>query len=270
MAAFLMEGGLENEIKEQKAKVEEEKKQERIEAGVEATEEDEEIVYEKKRAEQVKGDMNMEGEMLIQKTELKTKNKGDLLSNVMSGVGNIAVFGGDMVLNQLKFLKHKPWFAIKKGVLYQYEKKAARNCKDSFKIAEIQAIAMVNKKPPADDDLTATIIPGENKNQAQFQMIYQKFYCIFTVNDTETAEKWVNSIKMVQEELKMEGTEYNSSDEEKSGNPQQAQSARYEKMQIYQKVTGKSAFKDYEVLMEAFEKKEMLLLFIRGQMYMED
>ena len=46
MAAFLMEGGLENEIKEQKAKVEEEKKQERIEAGVEATEEDEEIVYE--------------------------------------------------------------------------------------------------------------------------------------------------------------------------------------------------------------------------------
>jgi hypothetical protein len=36
----------------------------------------------------------------------------------MSGVGNIAMFGGDLVLNQLKFLKNKPWFAIKKGVLY--------------------------------------------------------------------------------------------------------------------------------------------------------
>ena len=70
MAAFLMEGGLEDEIKEQKAKVEEEKKQERLDAGVEITEEDEEVIYERKRAEQVKGDMNLEGEMLIQKTQL--------------------------------------------------------------------------------------------------------------------------------------------------------------------------------------------------------
>ena len=35
-------------------------------------------------------------------------------------------------------------------------------------------------------------------------------------------------------------------------------------------MTGKSTFKDYVVLMEAYEKKEMLKLFIRGMMYLED
>ena len=46
--------------------------------------------------------------------------------------------------------------------------------------------------------------------------------------------------------------------------------ARYAKLAVYQKVTGKSTFKDYVVLMEAFEKKEMLKLFIRGMMHLED
>ena len=46
------------------------------------------------------------------------------------------------------------------------------------------------------------------------------------------------------------------------GNPNnEAQQNRYAKLQVYQKVTGKSTFKDYEVLTEAFEKKEMLKVF---------
>jgi hypothetical protein len=35
-------------------------------------------------------------------------------------------------------------------------------------------------------------------------------------------------------------------------------------------VTGKSTFKDYEVLTEAFEKKEMLKVFIKGMMFLEE
>jgi hypothetical protein len=56
--------------------------------------------------------------------------------------------------------------------------------------------------------------------------------------------------------------------EDNEENPQQAN--RYEKLQIYHKVTGKSSFKDYHVLMEAYGKKEMLKLFIKGMMYIED
>lgn len=106
-----MEGGLEDEIKEQKAREEEKRVNESEQI-------DESVIEERKRQEQIKGDPDFEGEMVIQKTQLKNSNKGDLLGNVMSGVGNIAMFGGDLVLNQLKFLKNKPWFAIKKGVLY--------------------------------------------------------------------------------------------------------------------------------------------------------
>lgn len=35
-------------------------------------------------------------------------------------------------------------------------------------------------------------------------------------------------------------------------------------------MTGKSTFKDYEVLTEAFEKKEMLKVFIKGMMFLEE
>ena len=50
----------------------------------------------------------------------------------------------------------------------------------------------------------------------------------------------------------------------------EAQQNRYAKLQVYQKVTGKSTFKDYEVLTEAFEKKEMLKVFIKGMMFLEE
>ena len=60
---------------------------------------DESVIEERKRQEQIKGDPDLEGEMVIQKTQLKNSNKGDLLGNIASGVGNIAMFGGDLVLN---------------------------------------------------------------------------------------------------------------------------------------------------------------------------
>lgn len=106
-------------------------------------------------------------------------------------------------------------------------------------------------------------------------MIYKDFYCVFTVESQDLAEKWVNSIKLVQDEIKAEGALDTAVDEDNDTSllrksKSTVLAARYAKLAVYQKVTGKSTFKDYVVLMEAFEKKEMLKLFIRGMMYLED
>ena len=109
-------------------------------------------------------------------------------------------------MGQLKFLKNKPWFAIKKGVLYQYEKKTSRDCMDKFNISLISAIAMIVAKPKDENDIDFAGLAGAGVDkllgsdkgpQAQFQMIYQDFYCIFTVEEKWLAEKWVNSIKLI-------------------------------------------------------------------------
>lgn len=81
----------------------------------------------------------------------------------MSGVGNIAMFGGDLVLNQLKFLKNKPWFAIKKGVLYQYEKKSSRDCMDKFNIVNISAIAIIKTKSKDEAEINLKETLGVDK-----------------------------------------------------------------------------------------------------------
>jgi len=78
----------------------------------------------------------------------------------MSGVGNIAMFGGDLVMNQLKFLKNKPYCAIKKTILYQYEKKGGREATDKFNIAQISAIALIKKK---DDEINLQETLGVDK-----------------------------------------------------------------------------------------------------------
>lgn len=78
----------------------------------------------------------------------------------MSGVGNIAMFGGDLVMNQLKFLKNKPYCAIKKTILYQYENKGGREATDKFNIAQISAIALIKKK---DDEINLQETLGVDK-----------------------------------------------------------------------------------------------------------
>ena len=94
---------------------------------------------------------------------------------MMSGIGNIGKFGGDLILNKL----NKPWFAIKKGVLYQYKKKTARDCDDKFLIHQISAVAMIKAKFPSDDDVLDNIGVLGNKQQAQFQMIYQNVIFVY-------------------------------------------------------------------------------------------
>ena len=66
MAAFLMEGGLEDEIKEMKGKEENKQKEEtKDERDIE------EEMIQAAEEEKVRGDENFEGEMVIQKTILK-------------------------------------------------------------------------------------------------------------------------------------------------------------------------------------------------------
>jgi len=44
---------------------------------------------------------------------------------------------------------------------------------------------------------------------------------------------------------------------------------RYEQLHVFEKITGKSAFKDYDVLMEAYEKKVMIDIYIQSISYLE-
>jgi hypothetical protein len=82
---------------------------------------------------------------------------------------------------------------------------------DKFNILNISTIAVIKSKSKdeAEINLQATLgvdkLFGNGGQQAQFQMIYKDFYCVFTVETQELAEKWVNSIKLVQDELKAEG-----------------------------------------------------------------
>lgn len=44
--------------------------------------------------------------------------------------------------------------------------------------------------------------------------------------------------------------------------------SRYRKLKVYERITGKSVFLDYDVLMERFEIKQMQLIWIKSHIHM--
>ena len=69
-------------------------------------------------------------------------------------------------------------------------------------------------------------------------MIYKKFYVIFTIESEELSEKWLKSLQFVKD--KSDEYVYN----------QQMNINRYAKIEkAYSRITGKSVFKDYDVLL---------------------
>ena len=78
-------------------------------------------------------------------------------------------------------------------------------------------------------------------------------------------QKWVNSIKHVQENY----DEYEQDTEDKYNN-QKGNNTRYANLKVFEKITGKSCFKDYEVLIEAYEQKIMLDIYIKSQIHLEE
>ena len=113
----------------------------------------------------------MEGMMHIKKTKLDKKSKG------FAGLPSLVI---DLNLNLGLREKKGSFFAIKNGILYQFERKTSREMIDRFKIGQISALDM----------------KIEN-NQNTIRMIYKKFYVLLTVENQTLCQKWLNSLKYV-------------------------------------------------------------------------
>lgn len=87
-------------------------------------------------------------------------------------------------------------------------------------------------------------------------MIYKKFYVILTFDDLNEAQKWLLSLQYVRDNY--EQYVYN----------QAVNKSRYRKLKVFERVTGKSIFVDYDVLLERYEIKEMQIIWIKSHIFM--
>ena len=143
-------------------------------------------------------------------------------------------FSTSMIANQ------KRYFSIRAGILYQYERKTSREMMDRFKISMIKAL---DKK--CDND------------QWTLRMIYKKFYVIFRIESEQLADKWLKSLQQVKD--RSDEYVYNA----------QTNLKRYAQMEkAFNRITGKSVFKDYTVLLERFEIRTMQQIWMKSHIYM--
>jgi hypothetical protein len=78
-------------------------------------------------------------------------------------------------------------------------------------------------------------------------------YVNIECSDKWQAQKWINSIKFVKDHPE----DYTPA-EQLPQNANNNKDEKYVNLQVYNKITGKSCFKDYDVLCEEFEQKIML------------
>ena len=140
----------------------------------------------------------------------------------------------------VKALKVQRYFSIRHGVLYQYERKTARVMMDRFKINNISAMSLKT----------------DENNQATIRLIYKKYYVILTPENDTLAQKWFNSLQYVKD----------NSDQYVYNAAQIAN--RYQKLKVYERITGKSVFTDYDVLLERYEIDKMQEIWVRSHIYM--
>jgi len=230
MDAFLEEDGYNEFVKEEESKKKEDEKKKQAKANGEklAFAVMTKTMEEFRQKEEEKEDESMWGNINMQKTKIENRNGSDLMTGIVTGVGDLTSQVTDVFTN--KVLKRQSFFAIKKGVLYMYENQKARIATESFKI----------------DKITAISIEKELESK-KFRMIYENFFFSMECESHAKCRKWVTSIKYVQENYE----EYEENDDD---NPMtQKKANRYSKLKVFQKVTGKSCFKDYDVLMESYE-----------------
>mmetsp|Transcript_22319 Transcript_22319/g.15913 ORF Transcript_22319/g.15913 Transcript_22319/m.15913 type:complete len:125 (+) Transcript_22319:711-1085(+) len=122
MNAFLNEGGFDEEQKKNKDDKEQDS---------------DEIEDSEEEKHDVTPDENMCGSLVMEKTKLNGDG-GGAFGGLISGVGDIARFG----TSNLTMLKSKPFFAIKQGILYQYEKEKSREANSKFEIRSFSAISV--------------------------------------------------------------------------------------------------------------------------------
>ena len=91
--------------------------------------------------------------------------------------------------------------------------------------------------------VTALDLKTDESGAIQIRMIYKKFYVILTLDSMVIAEKWLNSLKYVKENF--EQYQYSMA----------VNLNRYRKLKVFERITGKSVFLDYDVLLERYEIK---------------
>lgn len=95
-------------------------------------------------------------------------------------------------------------------------------------------------------------------------MTYRSWFIKLECADKWQVEKWINSLKLIinnpadYEEDKGDGLFQDHSKKED----------KYLGLNVYQKITVKSCFKDYAVLCEEFEHKAMLQIYLKSVKYL--
>lgn len=186
----------------------------------------------------------MSGYMHMTKSRLDQKgfHVADLanldVGNVVSGIGGVT----KGVFNAVgSVIKRGTFFAIKKGVLYEYKSETSRDCESKIVISKISAI------------------DKNYQNEKEFQIMYRKFYITMNCHDKWQVEKWINSLKLVKDNPE----EYCDEDKDLFADDNSKQD-KYVNLNVYCKITGKSCFKDYDVLCEEFEQKVMLQIYLKS------
>ena len=116
--------------------------------------------------------------MCVKKNKIDNKALGLPSLQGLQGMGAAAL----NVVPGLALNPMKKYFCIRNGVLYQYERKTAREAVDRFRIGNIGALDL-----KTENDVTT------------IRMIYKKFYVLLTIDTPVLGRKWLNSLQYVKD-----------------------------------------------------------------------
>ena len=116
--------------------------------------------------------------MCVKKNKIDNKALGLPSLQGLQGMGVAAL----NVVPGLALNPMKKYFCIRNGVLYQYERKTAREAVDRFRIGNIGALDL-----KTENDVTT------------IRMIYKKFYVLLTIDTPVLGRKWLNSLQYVKD-----------------------------------------------------------------------
>lgn len=150
-----------------------------------------------------------------------------MIQNVVGGIGDSLKFGArmlkDTVGKAVPISKlEKEYFALKNGVLYWYQNERARKAKGQIIVRNIDALEV------------------NPKNKLEITLLYQKkVYKLQSLDTIWQAQKWFNSLKMVKE----------------LGDIHNLDPDRYMKLNVYSRENARIVFRDFEILLTAYETK---------------
>ena len=111
---------------------------------------------------------------------------------------------------------------MKNGILYWYSHERARKAAGQIVVKNIEAMEI------------------KDKNRKQISLLYEeKLYTLESPVSEHEAQKWYNSIKLIQDMGDLKNLDPN----------------RYVKLNVYTKENGRIVFKDYDLLLETYENK---------------